>query len=68
MTVSVVTELWVTQMAAFSAVSPEAEALTTGVSTGREPGTRLTAWIHYSDREGLGVGTASIIVQEDGTF
>ena len=41
---------------------------TTGVSTGIEPGTRLTAWIQYSDREGLGVGTASIIVQEDGTF
>ena len=41
---------------------------TTGVATGIEPGTRLTAWIQYSDREGLGVGTASIIVQEDGTF
>ena len=41
---------------------------TTGVSTGIEPGTKLTAWIQYSDRDGLGVGVASIIVQEDGTF
>jgi len=41
---------------------------TTGVSTGIEPGTKLTAWIQYSDRDGLGVGVASIVVQEDGTF